>query len=222
MRRDTARRTCTRHALALFVTLVAALPAAASAGEADRDALVIDSSRSEVRFFLQAPGHRIEGRSRAVEGSVQVRDGALLDAQEGIARLQVASLHAGNRIIDRNMRGALDADHHPEILFEATRFEPAGEATVEGAPWRGVVDGNLTVRGVARPAAFDVEAIRQGAALHATGSAIFTLTEFGVDPPRFMRFLRVKDWVRVEFDILAAPETDGGPPSPIATPPKAP
>ncbi|MDP3939597.1 MAG: YceI family protein [Deltaproteobacteria bacterium] len=218
MRRDTARKTRIRHALILLL----ALPAAAGAEGEGRDALVIDSSRSEVRFFLDAPRHGVEGRSRAVEGGVQVRGGALLDAQEGVARLQVASLHAGNRLIDRNMRGALDADHHPEILFEATRFEPAGEAAPEGAPWRGVVTGNLTVRGVARPAAFDVEATRQGAALHATGSAVFTLTEFGVDPPRFMGFLRVKDWVRVEFDILAAPEADGGPPSPIATPPEAP
>jgi len=112
------------------------------------------------------------------------------------------------------MRKALEADRHPEIVFVTTAFEPAGEEAGDGSPWRGVVRGDLTVRGVTRRVGFDVRAAREGEGLRATGSAVLKLTDFGIDPPRFLGFLRVKDWVRLEFDVLAVPA--GAPAPPIA------
>jgi polyisoprenoid-binding protein YceI len=194
-----------RLALCPFVLFLLALPGPAPAAGGDYRAFVIDAARSEVRFQLKAPKHDAEGRSKSIEGRVELPGPALTGARNARASLPAASLDAGNPLINHNMRGALEAGRYPEIVFEATRFEPDAEAPTGDGAWRGTVTGMLTVHGVSRRVSFDVTASPEGDALRAKGSATFKLTDFEIEPPRLLGFLRVKDWVRVEFDVVAAP-----------------
>jgi polyisoprenoid-binding protein YceI len=225
-----ARRSGRRVApiLLLALTLLApplpasgapAAPGAAPAPAGGYRSLVIDASRSEVRFFLRAPKHGVEGTTRAITGGVEVRDGDLSTARAGEARVEAATLDAGNPILNHNMRGKLETDRHPDIRFVATGFEPASGAREGGSPWRGAVTGDLTVRNATRPVRLDVVARVDGDGLRVEGSTEFKLTDFGIDPPRFLGLLRVKDWVRVEFDVVVAPAPAAPPDAPIAAAP---
>jgi polyisoprenoid-binding protein YceI len=89
----------------------------------------------------------------------------------------------------------LDAGRFPAIRFESTSVEAKGAD-------RWTVHGNLTLRGQTRPVQLDV-ARKDG---HYRGSAILKQREFGITPISVAGgAVRVKDEVRIEFDIVAAP-----------------
>ncbi|MFQ5458907.1 MAG: YceI family protein [Myxococcota bacterium] len=183
--------------------LLHAAPAPGAQPESAR--LVIDAARSEVRFYLRAPRHDVVGRSQSLSGAVEIAARSLSGASEGHARVPVRSLKTGNKRRDRVMRGILEADAHPDVSFVADSFEAdPGEGLGDGR-WRGVVHGTLRVRGVSRAVDFRITGRVEEDGLHARGSGAFPLTYFGIDPPRFLRFLKVRDHVRVEFDVVAVP-----------------
>ncbi len=191
----------------ILLALCAALQPAASAGAEERASarFVIDTARSEVRFVLKATMHDVVGRSRSLAGSVEITGDSLSGARNGSARLIAASLDTGNDRRDRAMRKLIAAEKHPEIRFQAVRFTEDGEQGAAEGVWQGVMHGTLTVRGVMRPVVFQVAGRWERDELHAEGWSEFKLTYFGIEPPRFLRFFRVKDYVRLEFDVIATP-----------------
>ena len=89
----------------------------------------------------------------------------------------------------------LDTQRYPEIVFRSTGANPAGQAV-----WK--VQGNLTLHGQTRPV--EVEVHEAGG--HYDGSASFKQTEFGIKPVKVAGgTIRVKDEVRIEFQIYLAP-----------------
>jgi polyisoprenoid-binding protein YceI len=98
--------------------------------------------------------------------------------------------------IEKTMLGpeVLDAERHREITFQSISVEPAGTGT-----WR--VQGNLTLHGETRPV--EVEVREKDA--HFVGSSRFKQTDFGMKPVKIAGgTVRVKDEVRIEFDIQLA------------------
>jgi polyisoprenoid-binding protein YceI len=99
--------------------------------------------------------------------------------------------------IQTTMLGAdvLDAGTNPEIVFRST----GAEATAPGA-WK--VHGNLTLHGQTHTV--DVEVRVDGE--HYVGTSRFKQTEFGIQPIKVAGgTIRVKDEVRIEFNIQLAP-----------------
>ena len=66
--------------------------------------------------------------------------------------IDVASIDTGVAQRDDHLRNSdfFDAPNHPHITFKSTRIEPKGEGEF-------VVHGDITIRGVTRPIALDVE-----------------------------------------------------------------
>ncbi len=66
--------------------------------------------------------------------------------------IDVGSIDTGNAQRDDHLRSSdfLDAPNHPQITFRSTRIEPTANGEY-------VVHGELTIRGVTRPVALDVE-----------------------------------------------------------------
>jgi len=98
--------------------------------------------------------------------------------------------------IQKIMEGpkVLDAARHPEIRFRSTAVEPAGVGS-----WS--VQGTLTLHGQTRALRIPVT-LREG---RFCGSVTFRQTDFGITPVRFAGgAVRVRDEVRVEFEIAAA------------------
>jgi len=99
--------------------------------------------------------------------------------------------------IQGTMLGAsvLDAPTHPEIVFRSTAAEAAGPGA-----WK--VRGNLTLHGQTHTV--DVEVRADGE--HYVGTSRFKQTEFGIQPVKVAGgTIRVKDEVRIEFNIQLAP-----------------
>lgn len=188
--------------------LVAALLLAAQVAvgaQPDRVTVAIDPARSEVSFRSEATGHTFAGKTRRIEGTAALAPGGLLGVEGAMAGVEAASLSTGNGRRDRKMRALLDVERAPRIMFRATGFTPGRDSAAGEGAFRGVLAGVLTIRGVTRPVRFDVTGAWEGGTLRASGSGEIRLTDFGMKPPRALGFLRVKDLVRLEFDIVASP-----------------
>ena len=179
--------------------------AAAEPAGRPRVALVLDPARSEVRFRAEATGHAFTGRTRRIGGRATLAPGDLSGVAGASAEVEAASLETGNGLRDRKMRRMLESDRYPRILFRAARFAPGDLPREGGKEFRGVLSGEITVRGVTTPVSFDVAGAWEGAGLRASGAGEVRFTDFGMKPPRVLGWLRVEDRIRLEFDVLVRP-----------------
>ncbi len=164
----------------------------------------IDTAKSEmlVRVYkagvFSAFGHDHEFAAPIARGAVDP-DGRKVELRANAAALRVRDPHVSAK--DRNeiqttMLGAqvLDVKRYPEIVFRSTSAEPAGADS-----W--TVRGNLTLHGQTNPVAIEVRK-KDG---HYVGSSRFKQTDFGIKPVKVAGgTIRVKDEVRIEFDIQLA------------------
>lgn len=100
--------------------------------------------------------------------------------------------------IQENMLGpkVLDSGQFPDIRFRSTAVEPAGD----GGRW--AVSGDLTLHGQTHPVRLEVRA-QNG---HYQGSAQLKQRDFGIEPISVGGgAVKVKNELRVEFDIVAKP-----------------
>jgi polyisoprenoid-binding protein YceI len=85
----------------------------------------------------------------------------------------------------------LDVARYPEIVFRSTSADSAGAGV-----WK--LHGNLTLHGTSQPV--DVDVTEQSGKY--TGQAVLKQTGFGITPVKVAGgAVRVKDEVRIEFDI---------------------
>ena len=199
-----------RMAAVLGCAAWGALAAVKPAG-GPRATIILDPARSEVRFRAEATGHAFTGRTRRIGGRATLAPGDLSGVAGASAEVEAASLETGNGLRDRKMRRMLESDRYPLILFRAARFTPGGSPREGGKEFRGVLSGEITVRGVTKPISFDVAGAWEGARLRAMGSGEVRFTDFGMKPPRALGLLRVEDRIRLEFDILARPGSESRP-----------
>jgi polyisoprenoid-binding protein YceI len=135
-------------------------------------------------------------------------DPATPEASQLTAVIEAASVSTGDRDFDETLRGAawFDASRHPQILFRSTRIEVTGETT-------GRIHGELTLKGVTRPAVLETEfygglfnPLEGRRAVGFGADLVIDRTDFGVGrlPPGF-----IGDEVRVRIEaefLRAAPE----------------
>lgn len=96
-----------------------------------------------------------------------------------------------------HLRGpeVLDAARHPSVTFRARYTGAAGEG-------RGVLDGQLAVRGAWHPLRLDVVGLARAGELVVTGTWEGTLTSVGVKPFKaLLGALKLKDWLRIRLEV---------------------
>ncbi len=103
------------------------------------------------------------------------------------------------REIATTARRLLSTEQHPEAVFTATRFELAGET--------GVIEGNLSLKGVSRPFRLQVAQSEMGRYL---GTGTVVQSAYGIKPyTAFFGALKVRDTVDVEVEAtIPAPGDD--------------
>lgn len=182
------------------VILPAALWAAAAAKPSE-----IDTQRSvmTVRVFksgmFSAFGHDHDISAPIRDGKFSEGDRSVdltVDARQ--MRVMDKDVSDKDRAeIQENMLGpkVLDSAQFPEIRFRSTAVEPAGDG-------RWTVSGDLTVHGKTHPVKLEVK-LQNG---HYQGSAQLKQRDFGIEPISVGGgAVKVKDELRVEFDIVAKP-----------------
>jgi polyisoprenoid-binding protein YceI len=148
---------------------------------------------------LSAFGHDHEISAPVAGGTVDVEGRKVeLHANATALRVQDPKVSDKDRAeIQSNMLGAdvLDAENHKEISFRSTGAESAGSGA-----WK--VSGELTLHGVTKPVSMAVQE-RDG---HYTGACTLKISDFGIKPVKAAGgTVKVKDEVKVEFDIQLAP-----------------
>jgi polyisoprenoid-binding protein YceI len=132
------------------------------------DTLVASPSASSFRW----KGTGLGGRG-AREGTVSLASGMFVIRHE---KLTSGNFVVNMRSVDPALRGSsmFDVERHPTAVFQSTGMTRVGEAT-----WR--VAGNLTLRGVTRPLAFDSE-VSWPEMGHMIATSSFTIDrrEFGI------------------------------------------
>ena len=98
------------------------------------------------------------------------------------------------REIATTARRLLSSDQHPEAVFTANRFEMSGD--------NGVIEGNLSIRGVTRPLRLQVSQTEPG---HYRGTGTLVQSAYGIKPyTAFFGALKVRDAVDIEVDAVIA------------------
>ncbi|MEX0284060.1 MAG: YceI family protein [Paracoccaceae bacterium] len=149
----------------------------ASVGWAAPNSYLLDRSGSQVVFTWFLGADAIKGQMPVKRADLKLDFKSAGNSSIDVA-LDVSKAKAGFAFATGAMRGpkVLSADAHPEIRFKSTKVVAQGT----GAK----VQGDLTIRGVTRPAIFDVKLYRgQGStdssrlAVQMTGSV--NRSEFG-------------------------------------------
>ena len=165
----------------------------------------IDPARSRVSFTLPATLHTVEGNTSSVTGEFTRPADAAPSGFPVAGRIAIdaKTLDTGNRTRDKRMRAeSLAVDTWPEIVFLPRKAGGAGISFVPGSESKMTLEGDLTIRGITKPAsiALTVKAAARGIA--ADGTTTVAFPDFGVpDPSNF--FLHVRTTVTILFHIEA-------------------
>jgi polyisoprenoid-binding protein YceI len=139
----------------------------------------IDPAHSEVTFVIRHLMTKVRGSFTDFSGSVEIAEDLL--SSTATAEIQVKSIDTRNADRDGHVRSAeiLDIEHHPAMTFITKRLRVEDDDSL--------LDGELTVRGVARPITLRVEFNGVGedpwggtrAGFSATGS--ISRKDYGID-----------------------------------------
>ena len=147
---------------------------------------------------------KVRGRFDDFEGTLHI-DEELAKSSVRIV-IKVNSIDTRQKMRDDHLRSNdfLAMDEYPEIIFESTGVEGAGENAAQ-------VSGNLTIRGVTKPVAFEME--YTGSAkdpfgnlrLGFEGSTVINRKDWGVNWNASLETggVLVSEKVTLEFDVSA-------------------
>lgn len=167
---------------------------------------LIDNVHTHVGFSVKhMMVTTVRGQFKAYRGQIA------LDPQDFTrsrfeGEIEVASVETGNADRDNHLRTSdfFDAPNHPRITFSSTRIEAKGDGEY-------LVHGDLTIRGVSRPVALDVE--YHGTAKNPWGKTVAGLSargtinrkDFGVSYNALLETggVAVGEKVKLEIDVEA-------------------
>ena len=112
----------------------------------------IDTVHTHVGFSVKhLMVSTVRGQFKQYSGSVEL-DAKDFSRSKFAGEIEVASIETGNADRDAHLRtnDFFDAPNHPKITFKSTKIEPKSDGEY-------VVHGELTMRGVTKPIALDVE-----------------------------------------------------------------
>ena len=183
-----------------FVSLISFTPAA----RGQERSLDTHKSKLTVRVYksglFSAFAHDHEIAAPILRGTAELSEhpSVKLEVDAGALRVVDANTSEKDRSeIQKTMLGpdVLDSERFHEIVFQSTSAEQNGAD-------RWVVHGNLMLHGQSQPVTVDV--LRESGRF--TGHVAIKQTNFGIQPVRVAGgTVRVKDEVRIEFDVQLAP-----------------
>jgi polyisoprenoid-binding protein YceI len=201
---------------ACIVTASMLLYAQPSAPHPATDVYRVDPARSTVTIavgkagalsFVAGHTHQVSGpiASGTVELDRERLTGARLRLIIAAADLKVSRTHESADDVPKiqeTMDGeqVLAIDRYRDVTFESTRV---AASVGEGTPADLIVEGSLTIRGVAQPVSVPVHVDFAGDALTAIGHFAVKQSAFGIKPVAVGGVVAVKDELQIRFSITA-------------------
>ncbi len=175
---------------------------------------IIDTVHTHIGFSVKhMMVSTVRGQFRTYTGTLDLDDQDFTRSSfEG--EIDVASVDTGNTDRDNHLRtnDFFDVPNHPKMTFKSTRIERTGDDTF-------VVHGDLTLRGVTKPVALDVE--YGGVAKSPYGQTLVGFSarttinrkDFGVSFNALLETggVAVSDKVKLELDVEAVLQTVAAP-----------
>ncbi len=164
-------------------TLFAILLSLGLSAPASAEEYVIDTkgAHASITFRIQHLGYSwLYGRFNTFSGHFSYDEGEPASAAVEVS-IDTTSVDSNHAERDKHLRSDdfLAVGDHPEATFVSTAYEP-------GADGHGVLHGNLTLRGVTKPVAIEVEHVGAGPDPWGgyrrgfSGTTSFALADFGI------------------------------------------
>lgn len=186
--------------LAAVVPAVLLGPLPAGSALAATERWVVESAKSRVGFDAFHALGNFSGTSETPTGEVELDIDDLKKPIKGSLAVPVASFRTGKTGRDKDLRRALDGEHHPEIGYQIDKVESSFASLAENDVLL-TIHGVLTMRGAARPAAFMGRIrLRQGT-LWVRGESRIRPADFGIPPLRSW-LISMKEHVLATFDLV--------------------
>ena len=163
---------------------------------------IVDREATTVWIAARSSLHPIDSATHGLEGwfEAELDDRGALDLDRPASAdlvLSIGAVSSGNPLYDREMRRRVDVRRFPEIHAVLRSMRPTGTTG------RYEAEGDVTFRGVTRPASDEVKlTVEGGGAVVLEAEHTFDLRDFGMEPPRIL-MLRVYPDVLVRARIIA-------------------
>ena len=153
---------------------------------------------NSIEFFVKDNRGGFTGRTTEITGTATVRERVEDYAGDVAARIDARTIRTGVGLRDGQMRSApfLHTEEFPFITFRGTVTAEAPE----GARFKGLLRGRLTIKDVTRGVEVPLEISVEEGAYVARGEVVVRMTEFGIAIPRFLIFV-AEDPVTVKLQI---------------------
>lgn len=181
----------------MLIILTLAVPMFAGTADAQLKASVLPDSRLVIEGRSTVSGFECDARTLKGSGTFQ-------NGQAGAKLVvPVSSFDCGMSRMNRDFHEAMDADDHPEIVFELADVEATGRLE-HGSHL--IVKGRLSIAGTTREVRIQAQAEQVYEGLYRVrGERELFMTDFGIEPPTALAGLvRTQDRINVRFDLLAA------------------
>jgi polyisoprenoid-binding protein YceI len=199
----------------LMLTLAGAPAATLSAQDLPAQELSrwrVAPQQNEARYLVREQLARLDFPNDAVGRTSQVTGGIALDAAGNVVPgesrfvISMAALESDSDRRDNFIRrNTLQTDAHPNAVFVPRSFAGLPFPLPESGTLEFRMTGDLTIRGVTRPATWDVVARVDRGALRGDARTSFTFADFDITKPRVASVLSVADDIRLEYSFFLVP-----------------
>ncbi|TCN49083.1 polyisoprenoid-binding protein YceI [Rhodococcus sp. SMB37] len=151
-----------------------------------------------VHEILRGADVTVVGSTDQVSGTATIADQSLIAAD---VTVQVDGIATDSSQRDGQFRGmVMDTANHPTATFTLTEPVDLSSLPTDGTLATVPATGVLTLRGEERPATVEVDVLRSGESIVASGSIPTTWSDWGIQPPN-LGFVAVDEAGSVDFLI---------------------
>lgn len=209
---DDSNAETARPASAPAVTAAQSGSASPASGTVASLRFVVAPTGNEVRYRIREQLARVAlpndavGKTSQVTGGIAIGDNGQIIPGESKFVVNAASLASDRDRRDGYVRSrTLQTDQHPTVEFSPTSVTGLPRTLPTSGSHAFEMIGNLTIRGVTRPATWKVTARPAAGEVSGTAWTQFTFADFNIDQPRVSIVLSVADTIRLEYDFRLVP-----------------
>ena len=190
---------------------ISAIPLTRAPGASGSDPLLfqIVPEQSEVRFtiteVLRGQPNTVVGKTNQVAGQIAVDPNNLSVAMVGVIQVNARTLATDSEQRNRTIRNRiLTTNDYEYITFTPTAINGLSGKAELGKQLTFHIAGNLTIRDVTRPAAFDVTAHADSATrLSGTASTVINRSDYQLIIPNVPFVANVGEQMKLDIDFVA-------------------